>query len=236
MNCFSHTQSADILNTPSLTASHNTETYSSARKLYVPHTCLLSGHRILLSSSNLFQFWMLFSKVRNFQSSARCFQNCTILLVIFLFFSYDIQLCYYFPFMKIWQLNTQVWIISSCWLHYVAPKIYFLQAIPNNHTKTCATPICNNKYQYLNWHPPSLLRPLQTAWGKTPCGACSLRNFTSFIMGMLTDTTLRLQKKSCIKHTIVIINTAQYQPTPRASPCSVSHWRFIYSSPFKLII
>jgi hypothetical protein len=162
-----------------------------------------------------------------------CFQNCALLLVISLFLSYNIQLCYYFPFMKIWQLNTQVWIISSYWFHYVAPKIYFLQTISNNHIKACDIPICNSKYQYLNWHPPFLLRPLQTAQRKTLRGACSLRNFTSFITGTLTDSNLWLHKKrkSCIRCTIVIINTAQYQPTPRASPCSISHWLFICSSP-----
>jgi hypothetical protein len=177
---------------------------------------------------------MLFSKVHDFQSFECCFQICVILLVISLFLSYDIQLCYYFPFMKIWQLNTQAQIISSYWLCYVAPKIYFLQTVSNNHTKTCAIPICNDKYWYLNWHPPFLLRPLQMARRRTLCCAWSLRNFTSFIIGMPTDATLQLQKKSCIQRTIVTINTAQYQLTPRASPCSVSHWRFIYSSPFKL--
>jgi hypothetical protein len=211
------------------------KTYSNAGTLYVLPPCLVPEQRIL--SSDLFQsFECYFQKLCDFQSFECCFHNYTILLVTSLFLSYDIQLCYYFPFMKIWQLNAQTQIISSYWLRYVAPKIYFLQTISNNHAKTCAIPICNNKYQYLKWHPPFLLRPLQMTWRKTLCGACSLRNFTSFVIGMLADTTLRLQKKrkGCIQHTIVIINTAQYQPTPAASPCSVNHWRFIYLSPFKL--
>jgi hypothetical protein len=105
------------------------------------------------------------SKVRDFQSFACCFQNCTILFVIPLFLSYSIQLYYYFPIKKMWQLNTQAPIITSYWLHYVAPTIYFLHTISNNYTKTCSISICNNKYQYLNWHPPFLLQPLQMAWG-----------------------------------------------------------------------
>jgi FlaA1/EpsC-like NDP-sugar epimerase len=115
-------------------------------------------------------------------------------------------------------------------------KIYFLQTISNNHTKMCAIPICSNKYEYLIWHPPFLLRTLQMAWRKTLCGVCSLRNFTLFIIGTLTDASLWLQqkRKSCIKRTIVILNKAEHKPMPRASPCSVSHWRYTYSSPFKL--
>jgi hypothetical protein len=71
--------------------------------------------------------------------------------------------------------------------------------------------ICKDKCQYLNWHPLFLLQPLQMAWKKTLCGACSLRNFTSFIIGTLTNATLWMQKKrkSCIKHIILVINTSQ---------------------------
>jgi hypothetical protein len=72
------------------------------------------------------------------------------------------------------------------------------------------------------------------AWRKTLRGASSLRNCTLFIIGMLTEATLRPQKshsattkeENCMKRTIVIINTAQYQPRARASPCSVNHRRF----------
>jgi hypothetical protein len=153
---------------------------------------------VVFKSVWLSVIWMLFSKLRDF-------------IRFSLFLSYNVQLCYYFPFIKIWQLNIEARITSSYWLCYVAPKIYFLRTLPNSHTNMRDSPTCNFKYQYLNWHPPFLLQPFQMAHRKTLCGACSLRNFTSLIIGTLTDATLWLQmkRKSCIKRTIVIINRTQ---------------------------
>jgi hypothetical protein len=104
-------------------------TYSSAGKLYAVPPGLVSEHRILLSSSDLFQ---------SFQC---CFQKCAILSVISPFLSYDIQLCHYYPLMIIWQLIPHVQITSSHWLCYIAPKIYFLQTVPNNHTNCVPFPL-----------------------------------------------------------------------------------------------